>query len=146
MREQRRERESKTMLSDIDAKQVRQRKKIPLMADLRSYRVQEAKTFCHTGIDYAGPLYIIPYRRRGVQKLKAYVCLFVCLVTKAVHIELASDLNSLKRFLSRRSPVAADIVRGWRHDGGERVVRSGRVTLLLRVFDGRHLPTTLAFC
>ncbi|GBP98390.1 hypothetical protein EVAR_72628_1 [Eumeta japonica] len=83
----------------------------PLMADLPSYRVREAKAFCHTGIDYAGPLYIIPYRRRGVHKIKAYVCLFVCLVTKAVHIELASDLsteaflNALKRFLSRRGPV-----------------------------------------
>ncbi|GBP74967.1 hypothetical protein EVAR_60895_1 [Eumeta japonica] len=34
--------------------------------------MREAKAFCHTGIDYAGPLYTIPYRRRGVHKIKAY--------------------------------------------------------------------------
>lgn len=40
--------------------------------------------------------------------MKCYVCIFICLTTKAVHIELAGDLsfecflNTLKRFTSRR--------------------------------------------
>ncbi|GBP48674.1 hypothetical protein EVAR_103039_1 [Eumeta japonica] len=61
--------------------------------------------------NYAGPLHILPYRRRDVRSTKSYICLFICLVTKAVHIELASDLitdfflSAFKRFLSRRGPV-----------------------------------------
>lgn len=91
---------------------VNPRNQAPFMANLPACRVQQAKAFCHTGMDYAGPLHIVPYRRRGVHSMKAYLCLFVCLVTKAVHLELASDLstesflNALKRFLSRRGPVA----------------------------------------
>ena len=83
----------------------------PLMGNLPPCRVREAKPFLHTGVDYAGPLQILLQRRRGARSQKAYICLFVCLVTRAVHIELASDLsteiflNAFKRFLSRRGPV-----------------------------------------
>lgn len=82
------------------------------MADLPAYRVQETKAFVHTGVDYAGPINITLCRRRGQRSQKAYICLFICLVTKAVHIELASDLSSeafissFKRFISRRGPVS----------------------------------------
>ncbi|KAL0891791.1 hypothetical protein ABMA27_015058 [Loxostege sticticalis] len=84
----------------------------PMMADLPSYRVSEAKAFVHTGVDYAGPLRITLTRRRGQHSQKAYICLFVCLVTKAIHIELVSELTSdaflaaFKRFISRRGPVS----------------------------------------
>lgn len=84
----------------------------PMMADLPSYRVSEAKAFTHTGVDYAGPIRITLSRRRGQHALKSYICLFVCMVTKAVHIELVSDLTSdiflaaFKRFISRRGPVS----------------------------------------
>uniref|UniRef100_A0A6M2DYB5 Putative bel-1 bm-i n=1 Tax=Xenopsylla cheopis TaxID=163159 RepID=A0A6M2DYB5_XENCH len=50
-------------------------------------------------------------RHRGARTYKAYICLFICLATKAVHLELASDLTSdtfldcLKRFLARRGPI-----------------------------------------
>lgn len=83
----------------------------PIMASLPACRVTEAKAFCHTGVDYAGPLSITLHRGRGVRSIKAYICLFVCLVTKAIHLELSSDLsteafmNSLRRFLARRGPV-----------------------------------------
>lgn len=82
------------------------------MADLPSYRVQETKAFVHTGVDYAGPINITLCRRRGQRSQKAYICLFICLVTKAVHIELTTDLSSdtfisaFKRFISRRGPVS----------------------------------------
>lgn len=33
-------------------------------------------------------------RYRGVRTCKAYICLFVCLSTKALHLELATDLTS----------------------------------------------------
>lgn len=84
----------------------------PLMADLPSDRVvSQVKAFVCTGIDYAGPFYITLGRRRGAKSQKAYICLFVCLATKAIHLELASSLSTaafidaLKRFLSRRGPV-----------------------------------------
>lgn len=82
------------------------------MSDLPSCRVEPCKAFTHTGVDYAGPLYITTTRKRGVRSQKAYLCVFVCLVTKAVHVELASDLssatflNAFKRFLSRRGPCS----------------------------------------
>lgn len=84
----------------------------PSMADLPKSRVTEAKAFLECGVDFAGPLYITLGRRRGVKSQKAYICLFVCLVTKAIHIELASDLttatflNCFKRFLARRGPCS----------------------------------------
>ncbi|XP_052739557.1 uncharacterized protein LOC128198380 [Bicyclus anynana] len=49
---------------------------------------------------------------RGARTVKSYICLFVCFVTRAVHLELVSDLTSesnilaLKRFIGRRSKPA----------------------------------------
>lgn len=84
----------------------------PLMADLPECRTrQSVKAFTHTGCDYAGPIAYTPIRRRGVRSEKAYLCLFTCLTTRAVHIEVATDLSTpsflaaLKRFLARRGPV-----------------------------------------
>ncbi|XP_038106952.1 uncharacterized protein LOC119766466 [Culex quinquefasciatus] len=80
-----------------------------LMGDLPSYRVQPAPVFSNTGVDYAGPFWIkASSATRKPQITKAYVCLFVCLQTRAIHLELVSDLTtdaflaSLRRFASRR--------------------------------------------
>lgn len=85
----------------------------PEMAEHRPCRVNEAvKPFVHTGTDYAGPFKVTLTRARGIRATKAYVCLFVCLTTRAVHIELAGDLSTacflsaFKRFLSRRGPIS----------------------------------------
>jgi len=84
----------------------------PIMANLPAPRVNpQLKPFIDTGVDYAGPFTITLTRRRGVKTQKAYICLFVCLATKNIHLELVSDLstdafiNALKRFISRRGPV-----------------------------------------
>lgn len=80
----------------------------PLMADLPTERVNEAKAFESTGIDYTGSFQITLGRRRGTKSQKAYICLFVCMATRAIHLELAADLSTdsflsaFKRFLSRR--------------------------------------------
>lgn len=80
----------------------------PLMANLPSYRVEPCKPFLKTGCDFAGPLNIILNRYRGTRTQKAYICLFICLATKAIHLELVSDLSTanflqaFKRFLARR--------------------------------------------
>ena len=64
------------------------------MADLPSKRVRPAKAFSITGVDFAGPFTITPIRARGVKSFKAYVSLFVCFTTKAVHLELVFSLTT----------------------------------------------------
>ena len=79
-----------------------------LMGDLPSSRVTPARPFLHVGVDYAGPLTLLAIRGRGRRTHKGYVALFVCLCTRAVHLELVSDcsteafLAALRRFTSRR--------------------------------------------
>uniref|UniRef100_A0A0A9YNG0 Pol polyprotein n=1 Tax=Lygus hesperus TaxID=30085 RepID=A0A0A9YNG0_LYGHE len=80
----------------------------PIMADLPSARVTPARPFTHVGVDMAGPLLAKEHTGRGSRSVKVYVCIFVCMCTKAVHIELVGDLSSaaylaaLERFVARR--------------------------------------------
>ncbi|KAF2898481.1 hypothetical protein ILUMI_07694 [Ignelater luminosus] len=84
----------------------------PLMADLPVPRVVQAKPFVHTGIDYSGPFYVAFSRKRGIKTHKAYeyVCLFVGLSIRAIHLELASDVSTdiflcaFNRFFARKEP------------------------------------------
>ena len=58
--------------------------------------------FKHVGLDFAGPSYL---KRGSVRKptiLKSYVCVFVSMSVKAVHLELVSDLST-KSFLRGKS-------------------------------------------
>lgn len=81
------------------------------MGDLPQHRVEQLRPFLKTGIDYCGPIFIKEGRGRGKKSVKAYIALFICLCTKAVHLELVSDLttegflNALRRFMSRRGNV-----------------------------------------
>ncbi|XP_058840856.1 uncharacterized protein LOC131696328 [Topomyia yanbarensis] len=75
------------------------------MGDLPSCRVTAAQPFVRTGMDYAGPFFIKVGRMKT--KIKVYVCLFVCMVTKSIHLELVSSLTTdgflaaLHRFAGR---------------------------------------------
>lgn len=66
------------------------------MGDLPEARVAGfARPFATSGVDYAGPLQIRESRRRGrVHTSKAYVAVFVCFNTKAVHLEIVTDLTT----------------------------------------------------
>ncbi|XP_025264963.1 uncharacterized protein LOC112638119 [Camponotus floridanus] len=83
-----------------------------IMGALPAGRITVSRPFHHCGIDYAGPLLIREGKRRNARISKAYVAVFVCFATKAIHIELVSDLTSeafiaaLKRFVSRRGKPA----------------------------------------
>ncbi|XP_070075720.1 uncharacterized protein [Drosophila takahashii] len=72
------------------------------------HRVRQAYPFQNTGCDYAGPMILKVYKGRNPRKEKGYICLFVCMVTSALHLELATDLSTetflapLRRFISRR--------------------------------------------
>lgn len=83
-----------------------------LMGNLPSSRVIPCRPFSNCGVDYAGPLLIKDRALRNAKLLKAYICIFICFTTRAIHIELVSSLttdcflNALKRFISRRGKPA----------------------------------------
>ncbi|PIO71003.1 kinase domain protein, partial [Teladorsagia circumcincta] len=73
----------------------------PEMPSLPKDRVILTKPFQTTGCDFMGP-YI------STNNTKLYVCLYTCLTTRAIHLEVVEDmsaaafLNSFIRFISRR--------------------------------------------
>ncbi|XP_062704266.1 uncharacterized protein LOC134286638 [Aedes albopictus] len=92
---------------------VRARPKLvqQFMAELPVERVTATRPFSITGIDYWGPIALKPIHRRAAPG-KAYVAVFVCFTTKAVHLELVGDLGTakfiqaLRRFVARRGLCA----------------------------------------
>lgn len=80
----------------------------PFMADLPADRVTAARPFLGTATDFAGPFLVKSSLLRNAKAVKAYLCVFVCLATKAVHLEVVSSLSveafvaAFTRFVSRR--------------------------------------------
>ncbi|XP_056629853.1 uncharacterized protein LOC130440615 [Diorhabda sublineata] len=80
----------------------------PIMANLPRDRTNPSSAFSIVGVDYAGPFMINDKKGRGCRLSKCYIGVFICLSTKAVHLELISSLSSesfiqaLYRFVSRR--------------------------------------------
>ena len=78
------------------------------MSDLPAFRVQQSAVFSHVGVDYFGPISLKERKFRNRTILKGYGCVFICMSTKAVHIEIVSDLTTegflaaLRRFIGRR--------------------------------------------
>lgn len=77
------------------------------MGDLPACRLERSFAFAKVGIDFAGPIVI----RQGIRKvcpIKGYICVFICLVTKGIHLEAVENLSTpafiaaLQRFVSRR--------------------------------------------
>ena len=98
-----------------------------LMGKLPSSRVTPAPPFTHTGADFAGPFLLKKGHTRKPVKVKGYVCLFVCMTTKATHLELVMDLTSeafiaaLKRFVARRGcPTTLSTDNGTNFIGAQR--------------------------
>ncbi|XP_011169944.1 uncharacterized protein LOC105202948 [Solenopsis invicta] len=80
------------------------------MADLPTTRTTTSRLFLNVGIDYGGPFVIKIWRNKTD---KAYMCIFVCFLTRAVHLELVVDLSTaafmraLQRFIARRGKCAS---------------------------------------
>ncbi|XP_055527349.1 uncharacterized protein LOC129719969 [Wyeomyia smithii] len=106
----------RSIISSADYSQVYQMFRInptnttQQMGNLPASRVVASTPFAITGVDYAGP-FLIKQGGRRPTLVKAYVSVFVCRTTKAVHLEVVSDLStdafltSLKRFIGRRGIV-----------------------------------------
>ena len=79
-----------------------------IMGHLPAARVTENRPFHNCGIDYCGLFYIKERRFRNRIRIKVYVAVFICFATKAVHLEVVSDMTTeafvaaLKRFIARR--------------------------------------------
>ena len=77
----------------------------PEMGELPLERMVESYTFSNTGLDYCGPFYI---KNSSSRETKVYVAIFICLATKAVHMETVNSLtkddclDNVKRFCARR--------------------------------------------
>jgi len=82
----------------------------PVTLVLPRFRTKFTEPFSVTGVDFAGPLL---YKCGNKETGKAYVALFTCASTRAVHLKLYKDLTvrefkrSLEEFVTQRgSPTA----------------------------------------
>lgn len=86
-----------------------------IMAELPEVRIQPAPVFQNVGIDLAGPFNLrvtdklnMSTRARNLPDVKGWAVIFVCLVTRAVHLEITEGLStddflaSYQNFVSRR--------------------------------------------
>ncbi len=121
------------------------------MGLLPSLRTTPAPPFDRTGVDFAGPFLIHRGNPRNPVRLKVYAVVFVCFITRAVHLELCSDLTSeaflatLHRFCARRgtpSHIFSD-------NGSNFLGTKGEIEEVRRLLTSRatrngtsHLPTT----
>ena len=78
----------------------------PPPGNLLVERTTGSVPFQVVGVDYAGPILSKPSSKRETGK--AYILLFACSLTRAIHLELLSDqttegfIKSFKRFIARR--------------------------------------------
>ena len=77
----------------------------PDPAPLPKMRMQDARSFSVTGVDFTGALYV----HHGGEEIKVYVCLFTCATSRAIHLEVVTDLSTetfllaFQHFVGRRS-------------------------------------------
>ena len=73
---------------------------LPLPAE----RVQWQRPFSTVGVDHTGHFYA---RDTYGNRIKLYICLFVCATTRAVHLEIADNLSATSFILCLRRLAAA---------------------------------------
>lgn len=81
-----------------------------LMGDLPADRVNPGRAFEAVGVDFAGPFAVkyVDKDSNVIMQVKAWVAVFVCMKTRAVHLDMVNDLMSstfvacYERFVARR--------------------------------------------
>ena len=101
------------------------------MADLPALRVSaNEKPFTNTAVDYTGAIHVKLTNGRGYKTKKAYIAIFVCMSTKAIHVEAVTDMTAeafiaaYRRFVARRG-----VVRNLFSDNGTNFVLSNKILL-----------------
>ncbi|XP_018908497.2 uncharacterized protein [Bemisia tabaci] len=120
--------------------------RLALMGDLPDSRVTPSRVFESTGVDYAGPFKVKASTLRFAREVKTYLCVFICMSTKAVHLELAQDLTAdtfiaaLTRFSPRRgapSDLYSDC--GTQFTGASRELKQAQKALVAELKDSPEL-------
>lgn len=99
---------TRTVKDCVQCSKIKGTKLQQIMGNLPFSRVNPAPPFETCGTDFAGPFLISNRKGRGAKSSKCYLCIFVCFATKAVHLEVVSELSTnafilcLRRFISRR--------------------------------------------
>ena len=81
---------------------------LPPAAPLPDFRVIEDYAFANIGVDFAGPVYVKDVYSSDKSMHKAYIAIFTCTVSRALHLELCPDqsapsfIKCFKRFQGRR--------------------------------------------
>lgn len=102
----------------------------PIMADIPTLRMDGNYAFENVSLDFGGPIHTKESNTRKSTVHKSYICLFVCLKTRAIHLEMVTDLSTpaflaaFQRFTSRRN-VPRKIVSdcGTNFQGASRVLK-----------------------
>lgn len=82
------------MYSSVPCSRYRAGHPKPTMANLPDFRVQKHQPFLQNVMDYGGSFIQVvkECRRRNAKTSKAYLALFICMSTKAMHLKRVSEL------------------------------------------------------
>ncbi|XP_051165703.1 uncharacterized protein LOC127284351 [Leptopilina boulardi] len=74
---------------------------VQLISPLPSARVENPGfPFTNCGVDYAGPISVRMGGGPGIRSRPAWIAVFICLATKAVHLEVVSEYSTAAFFLA----------------------------------------------
>lgn len=102
-----------------------------LMANLPAPRINIAnKPFLNCAVDYTGAISTKMSKGRGGKLIKSYIAIFVCMATKAIHIELVSDMTA-EAFVTAFRPLVSrrGAVQHVYSDNGTNFVKANKILM-----------------
>jgi hypothetical protein len=123
------------------------------MGILPEARVTRSYIFQFVNVDMAGPVLMKSSFLRSNQDIKAYLLIFICNSTKAIHIEVITRANAqayiaaLKRFIARRNfPSQITHDNGGNFVSGARQIEENRLELLRQLEENGSFPEIIEYC